>query len=199
MRDRTSLPGPDASRRSAFSPPRSVMLTAARRNLGDETGPDWVSWIVTATMPGARITRVPVTDSVARCPMAQTEFRDNPRARCGLPSRRCTRRSDCSTPGVRFMPTRCSKMRGRQHARPTMLACGRVLPSLRLAVPTRRAATRKAPTGCSGGRPMRWHHMPARHRTASTSPSYERGPGNRNIEPCPACGGPQTTHTGKRS
>ena len=145
-------------------------------------------------MPGARIARVPVTDSGGRWPMAQTEFRDNPRARCGLPSRRCTRRSDCSTPGVRFMPTRCSKMRGRQHARPTMLACGRVLPSLRLAVPTRRAATRKAPTGCFVGRPKRWRHMPARHRTTSTSPSYERGPSNRNIEPCPVCGGPQMTH-----
>src|SRR6185312_14799544 len=139
--------------------------------------------------------RDPGTNSVGRCPMARKGCHDNARARCGRQSRHWTRHSDCSIPGGRSMPTRCSRMRGRQPVKRTMPTCGRVLPSLPSVVPIGYAATPKAPTGCFDVRPPHWPHMTARHRTTSTSPGFERGPSNRNREPCPGCArSTRTTH-----
>jgi hypothetical protein len=138
-------------------------------------------------MPVARVMRVPVTGSVARCRTARKGFHDNPRTRCGLPSKRSTRRSNCSILGGRSTRTRCSKTRGRPPASPTTLDCGRVLRSLPSAVPIGCVATRKAPTGCFDARRQHWPRTPARDRTTSTSPSFKRGLSNRKIEACPDC------------
>jgi hypothetical protein len=82
------------------------------------------------------VTPDPATDSAARSPTGRPALHGRRRVLSAPPSKRCGRRSTCSTPAGHSTPTKCSRTRGRPPAKPGRQACGRRSRSSRSAAHT---------------------------------------------------------------